>query len=156
MNCAEARDWILEADPAELARTDDSALVGHLGTCEECRRVANRILVAQAALETSIASSLPRTSVEDALRAAEVRVQTERCPRAWKWVVPVAAAAGIAGLLLLSNRAPELPGEIWRPPPVSLSSGVDVEAPPGKDVAVFDLEDRPDIVVVWFFDQGDE
>jgi hypothetical protein len=32
---------------------------------------------------------------------------------------------------------------------------LDLETPPGKDVAVFEVEDRPDIVVVWFYEQGD-
>jgi hypothetical protein len=70
-------------------------------------------------------------------------------------MLPVAVAAGLAGLLFVGRRGPEMPGEMWQPPSSAVSGGVEIEAPPGKNVVVFDVEGRPDIVVVWFFDQGD-
>lgn len=156
MNCLAARELLWEADPAELMGRVGSSLSRHLETCEACRRLADAILNAQAALEHSITASRSRTSVENALRMAAATARLRRRRRMWEVTIPFAAAAGVAGLLLLARRAPELPGEIWEPPTAAPVAGPAVEAPPGKDVAVFKIADRPDVVVVWFFDQGDE
>jgi hypothetical protein len=68
--------------------------------------------------------------------------------------VPALAAAGLVGIMLLDLRRSGEPGSVWEAPQRT-SVGLDIEAPPGKNVAVFEVEDRPDIVVVWFYDQGD-
>jgi predicted anti-sigma-YlaC factor YlaD len=147
---------MLEADPSDLAGSGASALTAHLHSCEKCRRMADRILAAQEALDTSIASAQPRIPVNEALGAAARRAEHEHRRRTWRTAVPVAAAAGVAGLLLLSNRTGELPGQLWQPTPSTIGTGVDVEAPPDRSVVVFDIEDQPDVLVVWFFVKGDE
>jgi len=48
-----------------------------------------------------------------------------------------------------------VPDSVWRAPEQEVALGLDIETPPGKNVAVFEIADRPDIVVVWFYDQGD-
>lgn len=156
MNCAEARDRLLEADPAELEGRVESELWRHVEACGDCHALADRILSAQSALDATLAAIRPRAPVEAALQRACARVATARRPRRWWTVAPLAAAAGVAGLLLFGDGGSDMPGETWQPRPLQAVSGVDVEAPAGQDVVVFDIKDRPDVVVVWFFDKGEE
>jgi predicted anti-sigma-YlaC factor YlaD len=156
MNCAEIRGLLLDADRAELDGTAESDLGRHLHGCSSCRELADLILTTERALAIQVESERPATSVESALEKARQTASAGRRRRAWRVAAPTAAAAGLAGLLVFGSGRPNMPGEIWEPPPARVSAGVEVEAPPGRDVAVFDIEDQQDIVVVWFFDQGDE
>ncbi len=156
MNCAEARELLLEADSAELRCVVASPVVEHLEACDRCRALAARILRAQSTLERELAGVLPRTPVDAALESASLRAAAVRRKLSWWAAAPLAAAAGVAGLLLFGRGGPDLPGQMWQPQPMVAAGGIDVEVPFGKDVVVFGMEDRPDLVVVWFFDKGDD
>jgi anti-sigma factor RsiW len=156
MNCPDARELLLEADAAELSCMVASEVSEHLEACDSCRALAARILQAQSTLAKELAGVQPRTPVDAALQSATVKAAAVRRKHSWWAAVPVAAAAGVAGLLLFGRGGPDLPGESWQGQPIVAVSGIDVEAPFGKDVVVFDIKDRPDVVVVWFFDKGDE
>jgi hypothetical protein len=62
-------------------------------------------------------------------------------------LVPLAAAAGLAGVLLV-RRGPQVVPGAARPPDVI--HDVSVTAPPGRSLAVLHTDD-PNIVVIWFF-----
>ncbi len=156
MNCADARERLLEADPAELEGRIDSELSRHLEACAVCGALANHILDAQSGLKAALAGTRPRAPVDVALRAAAARAASERRRRRWWAAAPMVAAAGLAGLVVFGDGGSEMPGVMWQPSPVRAASSVDVEAPSGKDVVVFEIDDRPDVVVVWFFEKGDE
>jgi anti-sigma factor RsiW len=156
MNCADARELLLEADAAELRCMVASQVSQHLEACGSCRTLATRILQAQSTLEKELAGVEPRTPVDAALQSATVSAAAARRKHRWWAAAPLAAAAGAAGLLLFGNGGPELTGELWQPRRVVANSGLDVDVPSGKDVVVFNIKDRPDVVVVWFFDKGDD
>ena len=156
MTCAEAWGRLLEADPEELKGTVESDLSRHLTACAACRALADDILDAQSALEIALADARPISPVDAVLQVAASRAEARRRRRSWWAAAPVAAAAGLAGLVLLVNGGSEMPGDVWHPTPVPAASGVDVEAPADRDVVVFDIEDRPDVLVIWFFDKGEE
>ena len=63
MNCWDARELLLEADPAELNCTVASEIVDHLKVCDSCRALAVRILQAESALETELAIDFPPLAV---------------------------------------------------------------------------------------------
>jgi len=156
VNCTEARDRLLEADPAELEGRVESELGRHLGACPDCQALADHVLNAQSVLEAALDGIRPGEPVDAALLEVTARAIAARRLRRWWAAAPLAAAAGVAGLLLFGYGGSDMPGEMWQPRPVEAASGVDVEAPPGQDVVVFDIKDRPDVVVVWFFDKGEE
>jgi len=156
MNCSAATDRMLEADPRDLVGEGDGELASHLATCDRCRTIAERFVSGQLGLARELDARTPRFGADEALRNAKRKASVIRRRNAgWQIAAPLAAAAGLAGLvlfgggdtgteLLMQARAPEPP------------SGLEVTAPPGKDVAVFKVTDRPDVVVVWFFDAGGE
>jgi len=69
--------------------------------------------------------------------------------RRWAWRVAPLAAAAVLAVALIARRE-----QVQQtPPPASappIRSGLAVEGPPGRSVAVFQT-DNPDIVVIWFF-----
>jgi anti-sigma factor RsiW len=143
MNCAAARDLMLEADRAELEGRSQSELAAHLRDCAACRAATARILDAEQALRHALAGATARRSVDEVVRAAG------RTRRRWVWrVAPLAAAAAVVAVLV--GRREQF--EQVLPPPTRLAAYTDiaVEAPPGRSVAVFKTE-NPDIVVIWFF-----
>lgn len=152
MNCTTALDLILEADPAELRGERPSELATHLRSCEQCRAAAARVLEAERVLADVFASSAPGPSTPEAVTAAtrEAARRTAR-RRLWSRGVPLAAAAVLGGIAVLSrNRPPPplLPTAVA--PSVTATPGVLVQGPPGRGVAVLQT-DNPDIVVIWFF-----
>jgi hypothetical protein len=146
MNCAAARAVLLEADLADLRGATDSELAAHLRSCEACRWAADAILATERAAGAWLARRAPRR------RAGDARARRRATPRwAWRWAVPVAAAAGIVALVVTR------PGD--RPPSVPVPAatveapghaGIAVRAPAGRSVAVFATAD-PDIVVIWLY-----
>jgi hypothetical protein len=64
--------------------------------------------------------------------------------------VPLAAAAGLAALLL--SGMPRGPADrfVGGPAPAAPEVGLALEVPPGRDAAVIETS-NPDITVVWFF-----
>ena len=156
MNCSEARELMLEADVAELEGLRDSPLSGHIRQCADCGAVALGILVQQQELNRALRAERPQTSVEVALARANARaIGARRRRKMWQAVVPLATAAGLAGIVVYGSTRNPVPDSVWRAPEQAAALGLDIETPPGKNVAIFEIADRPDIVVVWFYDQGD-
>lgn len=94
MTCETALERILDADPEELSGETSSPLGEHLRTCARCRTLADEVLEGQAALAAVLHAVRPRTDVTPSAR--------RRGRRRWAWgALPVAAAAVLAGLLLL-------------------------------------------------------
>ena len=156
MNCSQAMELILEADVVELEGRNDSELSAHIRECSACAASAQRILSEQRELQQVLQAEHPRTSVDVALSRAGTRAATtRRRRRVWQAAISVAAAAGMVGILLSNHSRNGALDPAWQVPEQRASLGLDIETPPGKNVAVFEVEDRPDIVVVWFYDQGD-
>lgn len=110
MTCETALERILEADPEELSGETSSPLGEHLWTCARCRALADEVLEGQAALAAVLEAMRPRTDVEELpgmipdSAGGEVELARSARPRSrrrWAWgMLPVAAAAVVAGLLL--------------------------------------------------------
>jgi anti-sigma factor RsiW len=145
MNCPAALDLMLEAEPADLAGITDSELSRHIEGCPPCRAAANRILEAERSLRETLAAAAPRRTTAEVLHLTGQR--RRRTGRLWQ-LGSLAAAAGLAGLVLTRHHAIEL----VPPPPVSPppSPRIAVAAPHGRSVAVLQT-DNPDVVVIWFF-----
>lgn len=156
MKCASAIDRMLEADPQELAGSGDGELASHIATCEPCSAMAAQIVNSQLELAQELDSHTPRLRADEALRITEGRAASKRRRNnIWQIGAPMAAAAGFAGVVLLGGGHQDIGStalaRVQEPLP-----GLEVQGPPGKDVAVFEVADRPDVVVVWFFDAGDD
>jgi anti-sigma factor RsiW len=156
VNCSEALDLLLEADPSELDGQGDSALARHLRTCPECGAAAGQILEGQRRLGESLSVARSKTPVEQALRLARVKARSRwRRRRIWQAAIPLAAAAGMASVIVTHGGRNSALEQVWEGNSPQVERGLDLVTSPGKDVAVFEMEDRPDIVVVWFFETGD-
>ncbi|UCG88899.1 MAG: hypothetical protein JSW71_10320 [Gemmatimonadota bacterium] len=144
---------MLEADATELEARSGSQLSVHVGECSDCAAIARSILAQQQELQRVLGGERPRTNLDAALSRARARaLAVRRRRKKWQGAVSL-AAAGLAGILIYSVSRDPLPESEWRTPEQSAAVGLDIEAPPGKNVAVFEIADRPDIVVVWFYDQ---
>ncbi len=150
MNCSEAHTQLLEADLADLRGETTSELSRHLHSCGRCRAAAERILQEEANLADMLVAVQPRVSAEAASKRAQSEARLRRRRRIWYGLAPALAAAGFAGILLVTNGVPT---------PGALAGSVSVaqqELPPivetasGQQVAVFET-DNPNIVVVWSF-----
>lgn len=154
MNCTEARDRLLEADLAELNGEADTELGMHVRDCAGCRAVAERLAGQERSLAAALDAVQPRMGVEEALvrvaaeSASRGRVLTFPLRKAWG-LVPLAAAAAVAGVLVTSNGG-QLPGEPIDVAALHQAPVPTVEASTGQSVAVFETQ-NPDIVVVWTF-----
>lgn len=150
MNCDEAYPLLLEADPNELRGEFDSRLSDHLRSCTRCRALAGRISREEDRLRAALNSVRPRVTPEEASKRAEQEARLRGRRELWHGIAPVAAAAGLAGILLVStgNPAPESLDE----PTTTAQTALPpiVETAPGQQVAVFET-DNPTIVVVWSF-----
>jgi hypothetical protein len=156
MNCVAAIDRMLEAGPQDLTGEGDSELASHLAACDRCRTIAEQFVAGQLGLARELEAQTPRLPAGDALRIAERKASAiSRRNAAWQIGAPLAAAASLTALVLLNddNNGAEVFVQARVPEPLP---GLEVTAPPGKDVAVFKVTDRPDVVVVWFLDAGDE
>ena len=156
MNCQEAMEAILEADPEVLEGPGSTALGLHLQECPRCRAKARAILQGEAHLAMGLARDLRTPDLDEILRQAAERgpagvgsgrkaawsVSTGRVIRT---LIPLAAAAT---LVLLLGRSPSLPGSPYVPSPPP--SGLNVEVPQGQSVAVMETT-NPKIAVVWIF-----
>jgi predicted anti-sigma-YlaC factor YlaD len=154
MNCTEARDRLLEADLAEIQGEADTDLSLHLLGCAACRAVAERLSAEERSLAAALDAVRPRLGVEEALTRAEAESASRRgvltlpLRKAWS-LVPLAAAAAVAGILVTGNGG-QLPGEPIDVAAVSETPVPTVVESTGQSVAVFETE-NPDIVVVWTF-----
>jgi hypothetical protein len=157
MKCSDARDAILDADRAVLGGLGQSALAAHIRTCPACRRRARAIVEEEAALFGALRRAAPRLDPEAVLERAAGRGETHS-PRRWRRssqgpgsrkglaLFSLAAAAVLA--LLFLGRTPRLPGPTYYPAPPP--TGLEVQAPPGENVAVLATND-PTITVLWLF-----
>ncbi len=150
MKCDHARLLLLEADLEELRGEAQSPLSEHVRSCPRCGSMAAYVTEGEEMLRAALGGIRPRVSVEDASKRAVTEARLRRRRQIWHGIAPVAAAAGLAGVLLVSLRDPT-PGPLGAQlttvehelPPI-------VEAAPGQRVAVFET-DNPSIVVVWSF-----
>jgi hypothetical protein len=147
MNCASARRLMLEADLAELAPQADSALGAHLRSCAACRGAAADIRGLEAGLAAWLRAATPRSDAATAIARAGATARRRARTRRAGAVVSLAAAAVLAGLLLLPHRR-DLATPPLAPRP-AVAGGFSVVAPPGRDVMVLQPAD-PNIVVVWY------
>jgi len=148
-NCNAAFERLLEADPAELAGQGDSEVAVHVRECARCQAVGVKLLFGQEQLAGALTEMVPHTAVDRALSAARVRrAKAHRRQQFWQWG-PVAAAAAIAGVMILQalGGAPMLEGEIG---PVPAAIVPLVEAPAGLNVMVFETRDQS-AKVIWFY-----
>jgi len=145
VTCAEARERMLEAERTELSGATESELSLHLRGCARCRRAATQILEAERELWGALAAATPGRGADEAVGLVRRRAQRRR----WAWRVAPLAAAAVLAVALIARRE-----QVQQtPPPASappIRSGLAVEGPPGRSVAVFQT-DNPDIVVIWFF-----
>ncbi|HET7791465.1 MAG TPA: hypothetical protein VFK78_11780 [Gemmatimonadales bacterium] len=146
ITCAEARELLLQADRSELRGGSGSTLGLHLATCDHCRARAARILAAEQALADTLLGARPRHTAPEALRRASAR-PARRFP-ALRRAIPLAAAALLAGLLIVRRAGPPLPRAL--PAPAGDARNLTVAAPPGRSLALLNTA-NPDVVVVWFF-----
>jgi len=150
MNCDDAYLMLLEAEPEELRGEADSFLSRHVRSCPRCRTVAEHLSREQERLRAALGAVRSRVSIEEAGKRAAREARLRRRREIWYGIAPVAAAAGLAGIMLMSTGSPA-PGPLGEPtvtvqqplPPI-------VEAAPGQQIAVFET-DNPNIVVVWSF-----
>lgn len=164
MECERVLEFILEADPGTLENclSEDGEHAGHVAGCTGCADAVRTVLAFHANLEQELAAVTPSTPIDRALR--EARAEADRRKASghrglWRGLVPLAAAASVAGLLAIRSGgiAPGGgPGEAYDRPVLLANAGreVEVTAPEGTSVAVFRTP-NPDIVVYWFFEGGE-
>jgi hypothetical protein len=132
MTCAEARNAIEVAELSELRVKDGSPLAEHLGTCGECRALADVVLRGTAKL--SIASAR-----RDGAHRARVRRVT-----AWS---SVAAAATIVAAVAVNRREPSAQSTP-RASSLPVARQVSLEVARGQQAAVLKTSD-PKVTVIW-------
>ena len=123
MNCSIATETMLEADPQDLTGDNDSDLARHIAACARCRAIAEHLVQGQLGLARELDELSPQTAVDEAIQIAGRRASAiRRRNLRWQIGTPLAAAAGLVGLVLLGGgddltdvlvqaRAPEpLPG----------------------------------------------
>ena len=140
MTCDAMRERILEADLVELRGEADTPLAQHIQECDHCRALARKIVESEAALGAAL------DSITSGIRT---RTEAPGRRRRWHWaaLVPLAAAAGLAAIMLRGGtEAPPVPA---LPPSMQVVNAPVVETSGDQNVAVFTTDD-PDIVVVWF------
>lgn len=149
MNCQVAREWMLEADPAELAAGHGGSLGAHLQECAECRAALEHLLDGLSLLDRELAVA-PARPVDEAL--ARLRRRRRESP---SHIMPWAAAAAaiLAAVSLFGpwhERAPlsdfESVGGLLTPTPVVEDAG-------GASVAMF-ATTNPRITVVWIYEEN--
>lgn len=157
MNCEQAREWLLEADPDALEHVEVSPVAGHLASCASCRAVVARLLTAQHDVQAAYLAIAPRTS------AAEVAGQALADGRD---VLPIrsgrrniVAAAGMLGLAAAAVLIVAVVGrdrvapasQVVAPAVVADSAAsIAVEVPEGRNAIVFSTR-NPLISVVWIY-----
>jgi predicted anti-sigma-YlaC factor YlaD len=149
MNCQAAREWMLEADPAELAVGPEGSLAGHLRQCTECRAAAARLLDGMAVLDRELAVA-PARPVEVAL--ARLRHHRRIAPsRVMPWAA--AAAAILAAVVVFEPWQGGAPLSEFEPGAGLPSSAPIVEDAGGASVAMF-ATTNPRITIVWLYEEN--
>ena len=156
MRCEMARERMLEVDPAELVGGGTGELAGHLAACPECAGVAAALVRELAALEDAVEAW---AAAGDARAAADAVLagSRERPPvagplrrRAWRVWVPLAAAAALAAVLLMSREpGVERTGTAVQAAP---APRVAVTPPPDRGAAIMETP-NPKITIVWLYEK---
>jgi predicted anti-sigma-YlaC factor YlaD len=142
MTCDAARELLLEADLRALT----GELRAHIDECAECRALAEQLRDAERRLARDIAASVSPTDPATAVRRAGVEARRRARRRRGAGIVTLAAAAGLAAILVVPGRR----GPRGIVPIAETRAPLTVTAPPGRNVAVL-RTDNPDVVVFWFF-----
>jgi anti-sigma factor RsiW len=151
IDCGAALERLLEADAAELEGRGDYELAAHVRGCARCGAIAARLVRGQAELARALDALGPRVGVEDALAAARLRQRAAAWRRTLGWATPLAAAAVLAGVLLLRGwwgAGPTMPGEMM--PRATVAIEPLVEMPAARNVLVFETKDQS-AKVIWFY-----
>ncbi len=151
MNCREAYELILEADPADLRAEADAPLARHLRTCDRCAARAALILAAQARLAGALSARRPRMPTEPAVPAAAPRARHLRGRRRLAWrAAPALLAATLAGILIARSGDRPPAREQRVDPSVEPAPPTVAQTPSGRNVVVYET-DNPNIVIVWLY-----
>jgi hypothetical protein len=151
MNCDVALDRMLEAEPAELRAETRSGLSRHLGECQRCAAVAATLLAELDRLDDDLdawARSADANAAVDAVLAAERPLDRRSAWARHAWI-PLAAAALIAGLLLVTPNGPDRGTVAQRP---RIQPEVTVR-PPSDRGAVVMKTSNPKITIVWLYER---
>lgn len=163
MTCDDVRRHLLEAPPERVRPPTGSDLERHLAACPRCRRATALVEGGRRELEGWLATPPPPLDVaillerardEHARGTGKGRAPRSRRRAGVRWAlgvgVPLAAAAGLAALLLPGS--PPGPGGRLAEgtTPAAPDPGLALEVPAGRDAAVIETS-NPDITVVWFF-----
>ena len=142
MNCNEARQALLDAEPAELSGTGDSELARHLAGCAECSALARAVLEDLRVMDTALQQM---ATTRPARRAAPRQ-------RPVRWLAAGLAVAAVAtGVLLVRRQPPRPAGTTVAHATPALPRGVEVDlAASPRPAAVFETADST-ITVVWYF-----
>lgn len=164
MTCDAALERMLEAEPAALRGEDGSALAQHIAGCDRCARAARVLLEEARAVDRTLADWAglgdADAAAEAALRASRLQDaaapadrSAHRAPRSWgrtAWI-PLAAAAALAGVLVLSRVDTPFPA-IQAPRGPGLEPTVSVAPPTDRAAAIMETE-NPNITIVWLYDR---
>ncbi len=156
MRCTEARELLLTAEPDELRGEGDSTLAGHLRTCPACRRLATAILESEAALAADLDALAAGRSADvtgallRSIEAAGLGRSRKRRPLLIPFLLPLAAAALLAVLLLPSRSHRDSREELALPAAFASAEAPALSTPPGRTALILDTDD-PDYQIIWFF-----
>lgn len=148
ITCDTARELLLEAEPAELRGEGDGRLAAHLRGCPACRQRAAFLLAQTELLRDTLATLRPVEGRPGFLAAAGG--SPGGMTRRWPVLVPLALAAGIAALLLVSRHEATAPDSAALQLAAATPPALDVQVPTGQAVAVFQTA-NPNIVVIWSY-----
>ena len=139
MNCTAARDEMLVADMEELQGEGDTPLALHVRSCDACRAYAGALVHWHESLARGLDALTPPARV----------LPLRRKPLA-RWLpLPLAAAAGIALLMVRTRQDEALPNVdavarlMFREAPL-------VAPPAGKQAMVIE---KKDMTIVWLYNQ---
>jgi hypothetical protein len=137
MNCTQARDAMLIAEPAELAGVGDSELARHIVTCGPCAKISGAIGHDLQHLARSInrRSAARRSARRIALVAA----------------LPIAAAILVVFAVAPRTGAERRDVALKSLPPANV---VSVDVAPGQRAAVLKTAD-PSVTLVWLREGGE-
>ena len=155
IDCALAREEMLDAAPDELGGVARTELATHVRSCPRCGPLARLLLDEQARLGGALALVQPRLS-PDAASSEILAIPTvpRRAPerpreRLGRWAAtlfPMAAAAGLAAWFVYGNRepVPYTVGTFAQTP----AHVVRITVTPGTSTIVLNTAD-PDITFAW-------
>ncbi len=147
MNCEQALERMLDADPDELAGRGDSELVSHIQGCGRCQAVAAELVAGHEMLAAEIQTADVDRGVERVLPAVRrAAIQRVRRRRLIRFALPATAAAVLA---LLVTRAP-VPALPLVDPQAQPAGQPTVRLAPNTNALVLETN-NPKITVVWFY-----